>query len=309
MYTPGEIKEVQEAIDEYSEMASAKPERRKALVDALQGGVEHNIYCVLALDNPELHQRVTSDKRVAKFGPTAFLPLTAPLVHDSNVDPTLTHFSGTRGNVARFQHPDGDYIVKPYQSTDERIIAPKAGEWGFGPKQFPSIRNIMTEEFVQGVEMTKLRGDNALPEEVLSEMGIKLGRIFRKMAEEDIYYNDLIADDFAKSHVIVGDDREPRLIDFGVALNVSDPRTFTDEQVWQYIRTMPPHNFVWQIDGNYIRSAVADEGPSVRATDKEAMLARQLRLIHQSMSFMRIRIGDGAVESITRGFMEGYREA
>lgn len=305
MYTPDELTSIQDGIDEMMSLRTAAPERRNALIEAQRQGAPGNPFLPLALDKPDLHARVMADPMNRKFGIVAFLPQTAPLVFDSSTSPVYTPLRGTRGPVVRFTHPDGDFIIKPYQSTDERTIAPLVGELGIGPKQFPSLKHLMTEEFVSGTPTTELRGPEVAQERMLA-IGRQLGEFFKTLHEKNIFYNDMINDDFGKSHVIAKPNGDVRLIDFGVALDLTDPSQFTDEQVWNYLRTLPEMGMFWDGSAEQAEGIVAMERERVRSLTSPQIISRQRELIYQSLGLLASRMGNEPVQSLARGFEENY---
>lgn len=309
MYTPDELKAVQDGMDEMMGAGPVSPERVLALMEAKGRGLPGNMFLSLALDQPELHARVMSDARMRQFGPMTFLPQTAALVLDNATDPVLSQFQGTRGRVYRLAHPEGDYIIKPYQSTDERSIAPIVGELGIGPRQFPSIRSLMTEEFVAGTPTTQLQGP-ALAEEHMQVVGQKLGRFFRTLHGRNIFYNDLINDDMGKSHVICKPDGDVRLIDFGVALDVTDPSQFTDEQVWNYLRTLPEVGGFWNGLPDSAAQIVERNRDFVRSLTGPEILDRQLDMIVASLGYLQYRFETPEdINPLWAGFQESYGKA
>lgn len=305
MYTPDEIKEVQESLSTlFDRNYVPSPERIAAVQEAARKGIPNSVFLLLAVDNFPLYERVQNDPAVAEFGPTAFLPMTAPLVFDSAKKANLKLTQGTRGRVGLFTHPDGEFVVKPFQSTDEQTIAPRVAELGFGPRQFQSIPNVMTEELIHGTMLTgRVEGDA----ERMKSIGRQIGEIFNAMQRERIYYNDAIADDFGKSHVFVQANGVVRLIDYGVSLWTHDPVMFTDEQVWNYLRTMPAINCM--LDGTEEQRRYLMENCAFMATDAtpDDIIRRQREMIETSLSFLTYRIAPSVVRQIAAGLREsGY---
>jgi len=318
MYTPGEIGEVQGGIDEIFDMVSPtetplEPDRRDEIIKAVQGPDfkdkgAYQFLAPIAVSNPELFKRLIKDPRIAKYSHLAFLPQTVGLVYDSDEDPVMTPMVGTRGAIFRLTHTDGDYITKPYQSNDERRIIPAVTDLGMGPGQFPSTRNVITEEFVHGDTLTRM-GSNESPE-TYQEVGRTIGNYYSQLHARNIFYNDAIADDMGKSHIILNEeDRTPRMIDFGVAIDVSDPSNFTDEQVFTYLRTMAELRLQLDFMGASPESLVEQHRARVRSLAAPDIVKRDLQLIQESLGALVFRIGQAAVENIARGFEETYKAA
>lgn len=288
------------------------PERLEAIKEAarIQGEESAIVFLPVAVDHPELYQRINADKRVEKFSHFAFLPMTAPLVYDSKEEAEISVLPGaSRGLVAHFKHPEGEYVIKSYQSTDEKIIAPVVGELGIGPKQFPSIKNLMTEEFVKGQPLGDLGQAEVSNLGKMRQLGRKLGNHYRQLHQRNIYYNDLLADDSGRSHVMVGENGVARMIDFGVALNVSKPAEFTDEQIWNFLRTLPEMNMMamFSMDEEQIQDLVNAHRNNVRRMTSPQIIERDHLLIRESLSYLTYQMGSQAVQEIWTGFQEEYK--
>ncbi|MBT7483420.1 hypothetical protein HN680_01490 [Candidatus Peregrinibacteria bacterium] len=199
-----------------------------------------------------------------------------------------------------------DFIIKSYQGEDERIIAPLVGESGFGPQQFPSLRNVMTEEFVPGQPLLDIQPGK--PRKYYHDLGRRLGQFYRALHERNIFYNDgLINYEFGKSHVILGEEPEQaKVIDFGLSLNVSDPSAFTDEQVFNFARTLPGNSFLLGLRVMEPRGLVDQERDRVKSLTSPDIIKRDLEMLGESMDTLRKNQGRDFVRFIWQGFEKAY---
>ena len=123
MYTPDELTTIQAGLNEIIEgPAKVSTERVDAIrqATAAHGDKKRENFLATAVDHPQLFARICADPMADKFGYLGFLPKIAPLVYDSASEPQIRQAGeSTRGLVIHLKHPDGEYVIKPYQSTDE----------------------------------------------------------------------------------------------------------------------------------------------------------------------------------------------
>ncbi len=326
MYTPNELEQIQNAIDEMipqhgrslahyiSPEHKESPQRRIALIEAIKREPGSGAFLPLAVDNPDLLDRIKVDPQVRKYYIYGFLPATAPLVYDNPHEPeTQVIDEGRRGNIIHFKHPEGEFIIKPYQSDDERIIAPKAAAIGVGPKQFDSIKNLITEEYVHGTMPTRLKAPE-LTIDKCYQTGYKIGVIFKKLYHNNIYYNDTISDQTGNSHVICTKDDRVKLLDFGVSLDISNPKNFSDEQIWQILSSEEGiTDFVFNGKKTPLelqtkaQHAVDCYRDKIKALTSPEFVSKQLLLIEQSFTTLDRFIGKKFADIMRKGFTEGFK--
>ena len=88
-----------------------------------------------------------------------------------------------------------------------------------------------------------LRGDKTSSDNMY-QLGRRMGEILSKLHSRDILYNDVTwTDDMGKSHLIIPETTPAILIDYGVALRLNNHPNLTDEEVFNYARTLPGVNF------------------------------------------------------------------
>lgn len=143
----------------------------------------------------------------------------------------------TRGNSFKLNFSDSAHVIKPLESTAEKNIAITADTLGIGPKQFKSKENFLHEEFIDGVPLLELTDEQCTPE-FMEKLGQKFSRALRTLHENNILVNDqIITNDFGKSHTIIDKAGEVRFIDFGAAVDITDYPNITDEEVLSLMRT------------------------------------------------------------------------
>ena len=74
-------------------------------------------------------------------------------------------------------------------------------------------------------------------------IGRRVGDIFSKLHDRDIFYNDIIVDGFGECHFIVPTEGEAVIIDYGVSVDMSAYPELDDEGVYNFYRTMIEHSF------------------------------------------------------------------
>lgn len=309
MYTTEELQRIQDGIDEMlggvQDPVRAHAIQEMCQVQSLQG--PNALFASLALDDgPLFHRLFREDPKVQQYSFLAFLPALHRLVYEHPIDLTISlNRQATRGLVLQVVHPEMKVFVKTLQSDDEKKIASIAGEKEIGPKQYPSTRRLMTEEWVEGESLTRIQSDTYTDHQLV-EFGRLLGTFVTVLHQNNIFYNDLLVDDFAKSHLIVtpGEPR-PRLIDFGASVDISVLPHLSDNAVFNYIRTLPAFQFLQteaevqhMIEGN--REAINQQLPS-------HFFERDTQFVFQSLWFLASRIGGRASRLIESGFRETYQ--
>tara|TARA_Y100000310_G_scaffold70474_1_gene66140 strand:- start:1703 stop:2740 length:1038 start_codon:yes stop_codon:yes gene_type:complete len=184
--------------------------------------------------DPDLYRRVMEDPLVQQFSVFTFFPL---LIDHINADPNNVGISyspfGNRGLVAAVRTPDGYFIMKPVQSPDEARLVGTIGENRLGPRQYQSIGGYLTEELLNAVPLHSLQG---LTPQSAESLGEQVAEMYRQLHSLDITYVDWImqTDPNFKSHVLVGEEG-PKLIDFGVATDLSKYPNFSPRDVLYFL--------------------------------------------------------------------------
>lgn len=147
--------------------------------------------------------------------------------------------TGARSHAFKVALSNESRVVKPLESSAEKDIAGTAAALGIGPKQFKTEEGLLHEEFIDGTPILKLTPEQCTPE-FMEDLGQKYARALNKLHENNILVNDqILTDDFGKSHMIIDKNVEARFIDFGAAIDLSDFPNIPDEAVLSLMRTDP----------------------------------------------------------------------
>ena len=307
-YSEHELGEIQDMISGKRQLSDSEKETIRNNVRAHPG--RHMLpFLGLYLTNPELYKKLSGDSLVSEYSLFGFFPEAFGLVYGSEVLPETFVDGGNRGLVAIIKHPMKNIVIKPVQSSREQEIARASDELGVGPRQLPILDHYITEEFVEGEHFSRLRGERASEEEMY-KIGKRVGEILTKLHSKGIYYNDtILSDDMGRSHVIVPENTPAILFDYGVALNVNKHPDFSDEEVFDFARTIPGVNIFSGDSPNkeQIEMLVNDFRPKIKELTKEHILDRDFHFIHEGIWFARSRIGDSMAQPFLRGFNESYK--
>ena len=147
--------------------------------------------------------------------------------------------TGTRGNSFKIDFPNESHVIKPLESLAEKDIAQKVSELGIGPKQFKSKEGFLHEEFIEGSPLLEIKKEKCTPE-FMEDIGKKFAKALKKLHEQNILVNDqILTNDFGKSHMIIDKNGEARFIDFGASIEIGDYPNISDEGVVSLMRTDP----------------------------------------------------------------------
>lgn len=147
--------------------------------------------------------------------------------------------AGARGQAFKIDFLDQAHVIKPLESLAEKNIANNVSELGIGPKQYKTKEGYLHEEFIDGTPLLNLDKDKCTPE-YMENLGQKFARALKKLHDSDILVNDqILTNDFNKSHMIIDKNEEVRFIDFGASVNMNNFPNFTDEEVFSLMRTDP----------------------------------------------------------------------
>lgn len=265
----------------------------------------------LLATNPDLYIKIFNDEKVKKYSLFAFFPETFKLVYGSEIPPEIKLvWGGNRDFVAIIKHPENKFVIKPIQNSREKEIAKIADELGVGPKQYQSLEGFLTEEFVEGDLFSRLRVDRTSTENMYN-IGRRMGEILKKLHSREIYYNDtILSDDLGKSHLIVPEEGSAILFDYGVALRLDKYPNLTDEEVYNFVRTLPIINMFLGMqqsqEQEQVKALVEEYRKILENTSKEEILDRDIDFIIEGLEFASYRLGTHIVEPFLRGFKETY---
>lgn len=265
----------------------------------------------LAASDPELWKRLLEDERIERFSVYGLFPAAYPLVYGPTSNRATIRYDGrTRGRVAIITGETTAVVIKPCQSIREAEIAAIAGDLGVGPKQLPTIGGFLTEEFVQGAFLTHLRPER-VNEEAMRGFGVKLAGALHGLHAAGICYNDAtISDPEGRSHIIVRNDGEIRLIDFGVSLLLDNhPEGLTFEDAWNAARTDPMFRLFRQMagedDSEGLARFVAEYGRRLASQTPAQIQSRDWRIAEEGASMIAARYGPVAADALREGLSKG----
>jgi len=219
--------------------------------------------------------------------------------------------AGARGSAYKVTFSDNAHVVKPLESMSEQDIAVKAADLHIGPKQFSSKEGFLHEEFIDGTPLLKLDPEKCTPE-YMETLGKKFASAFKKLHENNILINDqILTDDFGKSHMIIDTNGEVRFVDFGASIDVNGFPDLSDEAVLSLMRTDPFMAFsMHSIDFDSVKERTeAIDGYRKNILEdletKEDLLKKDLQLLNEGLYFLGNRIPN--VDSFARGIRSGYK--
>ncbi|MBI2657923.1 hypothetical protein HYX08_04485 [Candidatus Woesearchaeota archaeon] len=259
--------------------------------------------------NLDLYRKISGDARAQKYSFFGFFPETFDLVYGSEVSPEISFDGGNRGLVGIIKHPTKKVVVKPTQNSREQEVAQIADELGIGPKQYTSISGFLTEQFVEGELFSMLRGDRTSADNIY-HLGRRMGEILSKLHSREIYYNDdILTDDLGRSHVIIPETSPAVLFDYGVALRLDQHPDFSDEEVYNFARTLPMVGMFLgrEPSQEQVQSLVQEYRPKLQIATKQQIIARDINFINGGLTLATYRLGNHIVEPFLRGFKETYK--
>lgn len=250
--------------------------------------------------------KLNKDENVKRYSMAVFFPLIRDrIVAGESPEVFVLPTQGRRTGL-KVAFADQAFAVKTLENSKELEIANIAEELKVGPKQFESIPNHLTEEFIEGSLIAKLDAKTCTLE-FMENLGRQIGEGIKKMHGRNIVLNDqLLRDDFGKCHTIVSESGEARFIDFGAAVDLSDYPNLTEEQFWLLMRSdgwasMGMHG----LSGDELTAAVKRYGENLvsQFPNKESlMMARDYGLINEGLGFISYHLPN--VDSLARGIRE-----
>ncbi len=310
MYTKEEIEEVRNTFTGKRKLSSQEIEVLRSGLGNKQ--LPHHLYPFSGLfaTNLKLYKKVARDERTQKYSFFGFFPETLDLVYGSEVSPEISFDNGNRGIVGIIKHPKKNIVIKPFQNSREHEIAQIADELEIGPKQYPSLEGFLTEQFVEGDLFSKLRGDKASADNMYDH-GRRMGEILTKLHSKEICYNDtILTDDLGRSQVIVPETSPAILFDYGVSLRMDKHPNLTDEEVFNFVRTLPGVNMLLETRPSHeqLNLLVKNYRTKLQRATKKQIMARDIDFIHEGLTFANHRLGHQVINPFLHGFKEIYKE-
>lgn len=311
MYNEPEVREIQDVISGARHLSEDEQEK---LVRQFNGtNIQRYLkpFLPLFVTNPDLYAKISADERAKNYSFLGFFPETFGLVYGNESSPELLIDQGNRGYVFILKHPSKNIVIKPVQSSREVGIARIADEVSAGPKQYNTLSGFLTEELIEGPKFSELRGEDASPDN-LYVLGRRMGEVMSNLHRNNIFYNDtILTDDFGRSHVIVAGSRPAVLFDYGVALKLDNHPNYSDEEVFDYVRTFPGVNMLSSLapDNHTIQSMVRDYRERLKGMKRDEVLERDIDFINEGLYFGAVRIGGHIADPFMRGFNETYRRS
>lgn len=233
-----------------------------------------------------------------------------PDIENNNEKPKISLLqAGARGICFKIDTLDSSHVIKPLESLAEKDISSKASILGIGPKQYKTKEGYLHEEFIEGTPLLKLDKDKCT-NEYMENLGQKFTQALKKLHENNILVNDqILTDDFGKSHMIIDEKGEVRFIDFGASIDLSNFPNISDEAVMSLIRTDPFMAFRMHSMGdsseeeqkNLIKGYRENILSQVK-TKKDLIQMKDFQLLNEGLSFLRERLPN------TVSFIEGIKK-
>lgn len=314
MYTEEEIKEIRE-LTKPKQLSSEQTAAIKTKFGAKK--IPGHIFPFIRLfaTNPDLYNRITEDERAKEYSIYGFFPETYGMVYGSEISPQIDSANGNRGLTILIMHPTKNIAIKPIQNSLECEVAQIAHELEVGPRQYQSLEGFITEDFIKG-EFFSMLGKERLSNENIYKIGLRMGDILHKLHGRQVYYNDTtLSDDNSKSHLIVPKDPlSSILIDYGVALRLDNHPNLTDEQIFNYARTLPQVKLFLQlqqaqhgfIPKEFIESTVMEYKPEILQSTIEKIMQRDSDFINEGFWLASMNLGKNISEPFLSGFKETY---
>ena len=307
MYTPDELKEIRDALERKVNLSDEEIEKLRKNFGSGQAPHHLRPFITLSIKNPDLYSKISGDKKVEGYSYLGFFPETFDLCYNSDCQPLLSFGQGNRGLVTLVSHPTKKLVIKPLQSNSEYGIAQIAGKLGVGPKQFQTIEGFLTEEFVEGELFSRLNREST-PDQIYA-IGRRVGEILSFLHAHDVYYNDtMLSDDLGRSHLIVPAKSPSILFDYGVALMLQHHPDLSDEEIFNFVRTLPLINMSIDHRSKSQMQQIAKEyRPLIAKATKEQILARDVNFINEGLTCAADRLSSKIIEPFAKGFNETYK--
>jgi len=221
-----------------------------------------------------------------------------PDIENKNEKPMISLLqAGARGICFKIDTLESSHVIKPLESLAEKDISSKASTLGIGPKQFKTKEGYLHEEFIEGTPLLNLDKEKCTPE-FMENLGQKFTQVLKKLHENNILVNDqILTDDFGKSHMIIDQKGEVRFIDFGASVDLSDFPNVSDEAVISLIRTDPFMAFRMhsmmdssEEEQKNLIKGYRENILSKLKTKNDLIQMKDLQLLNEGLSFLRERL-------------------
>ena len=217
--------------------------------------------------------------------------------------------TGARNCAFKVTFPDASHVIKSLESSEEKDIAEKASSLEIGPKQFATNEGYLHEEFIDGTPLLALRPEQCTPE-FMKKLGSEFMRALKTLHENNILVNDqILTDDFGKSHMILDKNEAVRFIDFGASIDITNFPNISDEAVLSLMRTDPFMAFrmhtMAEMSDDETKEQIQGYRDAILSqyTTKEAIIqARDMQLLNEGLYFLQNRIPN------VQSFIEGIKE-
>ncbi len=314
IYTPTELETIHACIGELPNWAGTDwPERATAAVS--DGRCPSRLFLLwpLSESQPALFDKLLHDPLVESHSIYGLFPGLYEWVYGNGPPPQVSWEGRTRGRVGIFQKDNAGLVVKPLQNRREDEIAAIAGGLGVGPQQLPSLPGFLTEEYAPGAFFTDLP-PQLLTGDFLRSLGVRLGRMLRSLHRTGIYYNDAtLSDPDGRSHLLVTEDGQATLIDFGVSVlldnhpQLSLPR-LSLEEVYNVARTDPNFQLFARLGVSQadMTAFLRQYRQTLAAAAPRDIMARDLTFFQQGLRQASAKMGDHIAAPMEQGFNEGY---
>ena len=251
----------------------------------------------------EIAGKLNHDENVRRYSMAVFFPLIRERIVGGEQPKVFVLPTHGRRTGLKVSFGGLAYAVKTLENSRELEIANIAEELNTGPKQFESIPNHLTEEFIDGSLIAKLDPKMCTPE-FMEKLAVQIGEGIKKMHGRNIVLNDqLLRDDFGKCHTIISESGEARFIDFGAAVDLSDYPNLTEEQFWLLMRSDGWASMgMYGLSGEELSEAVKRYGETIVQTfptKEDLMKARDYGLINEGLGFISYHLLN--VESLAKG--------
>jgi tRNA A-37 threonylcarbamoyl transferase component Bud32 len=233
-----------------------------------------------------------------------------PDIENKNEKPRISLLqAGARGICFKIDTLDSSHVIKPLESLAEKDISSKASTLGIGPKQFKTKEGYLHEEFIEGIPLLKIEKEKCTPE-FMENLGQKFAHALKKLHENNILVNDqILTDDFSKSHMIIDKNEEVRFIDFGASVDLSNFPNITDEEVVSLMCTDPFMSF--RMHGG-IDSPEEEQKDLIKGyrenilsqikTKEDIIQIKDKQLLNEGLYFLRERLPN------VQSFIEGIKK-
>ncbi len=217
--------------------------------------------------------------------------------------------TGARDCAFKINFSDSSHVIKPLESLAEKDIAEKASSLGIGPKQFKTNEGYLHEEFIDGTPLLSIEDKKCTPE-YMKNLGTNFIQALKKCHENDILINDqILTDDFGKSHMIIDENENVRFIDFGASIDIKDFPNISDEAVMSLMRTDPFMAFRIGKITNTTEEEIKEEINGYREnilsqykTKEDIINMKDIQLLNEGLYFLQNRIPN------VQFFIQGVKE-